>query len=636
MQKKENFILLKDAFNEKSELKKYLDLSLDMSCVCDLDGRIIYTNQSFNSLMGYDLNDLEDKLLLRLVYPNDLAKMISALSKYRKDKLPIRLFETRFLTKKGDIKWFSWNVVYDEINEVSFFSARDITEIHETREQLNLFNAAFDKAKEGIIIAKNIGTFEHPNPAIIYANQTFLDYSGYNLDDVIGKNPRMMRGTNDNAAVVEKIKYAMKNWKPVDVEVKNQTKYGEDIWVSLSISPIANEEGILTHWLSIQKDITERVNREEKLRMFESVVVNSKDSVIITAAGLLDYPNGPQIVFVNDAFCEMTGFTRAEAIGNTPRMLQGVLTSKETRLKIGNALKKWQPIQIDVLNYKKNKELFWVELSIVPVANEKGWFTHWVSIQRDITERVQLQEKLENKVAERTRELEQSNRKLEAFAWVVSHDLKAPLRMIVSYLEIFKRKFIQKIGEEGATIYKDEFDYLKFAQTGAKEAGDLIQGVLKYSQIKSAADDWKMLDLNRIVETVLVLLKDDIAKSKANVIYNDLPTVKGHKVQIKQLFQNLIANAIKFRGEHLCEIKIEVTKSKDGYIFEVRDNGIGMEEIDQKVIFNLFGRAKTTQKYEGQGIGLSLCKEIVEHHKGKIWVESSIGKGSSFFFGINT
>jgi PAS domain S-box-containing protein len=636
MQKKENFILLKDAFNEKSELKKYLDLSIDMSCVCDLDGRIIYTNQSFNSLMGYDLNDLEHKLLLRLVYPNDLAKMISALSKYRKDKLPIRLFETRFLTKKGDLKWFSWNVVYDEINEVSFFSARDITEIHETREQLNLFNAAFDKAKEGIIIAKNIGTFEHPNPAIIYANQTFLDYSGYNLDDVIGKNPRMMRGTNDNAAVVEKIKYAMKNWKPVDVEVKNQTKYGEDIWVSLSISPIANEEGILTHWLSIQKDITERVNREEKLRMFESVVVNCKDSVIITAAGLLDYPNGPQIVFVNDAFCEMTGFTRAEAIGNTPRMLQGVLTSKETRLKIGNALKKWQPIQIDVLNYKKNKELFWVELSIVPVANEKGWFTHWVSIQRDITERVQLQEKLENKVAERTRELEQSNRKLEAFAWVVSHDLKAPLRMIVSYLEIFKRKFIQKIGEEAATIYKDEFDYLKFAQTGAKEAGDLIQGVLKYSQIKSATYEWQMLDLNRIVETVLVLLKDDIAKSKANVIYNDLPTVKGHKVQIKQLFQNLIANAIKFRGEHLCEIKIEVTKSKDGYIFEVRDNGIGMEEIDQKVIFNLFGRAKTIQKYEGQGIGLSLCKEIVEHHKGKIWVESSTGKGSSFFFGINT
>jgi PAS domain S-box-containing protein len=635
MKKEGDFLSLKDAFNQKNELKQYLELSLDMFCVCDSDGRIIYANQSFNSVIGYDSNDLQDELLLKFVYANDLEKMISVLSNYTKDKVPMRLFDSRFLTKKGNIKWFSWNIVYDEINEVSFFSARDTTNVYELREQLNLFNTAFDKAKKAVIIAKNIGTFDHPNPAIVYANQAFLDYSGYNLDDVIGKNPRMMRGTNDNKTVVEKIKYAMKNWESIDVEVKNQTKSGEDIWVSLSISPIASEEGILTHWLSIQKDITKQIIKEEKLTMFESVVVNSKDSVVITAAEPTDYPDGLKIVYVNDAFCDLTGFTKAEAIGNTPCMLQGALTSEKSKQDIKNALKKLQPIQINLLNYKKNKETFWVELSVVPVFNKKGWLTHWVFIQRDITERVKLKEQLEQKVEERTRELEQSNRKLEAFAWVVSHDLKAPLRMVVSYLEILKRKFTKKIGEEAATIYKNEFEYLKFAQTGAKEANDLIEGVLKYSQIQSAEADWETIDLNKNLEIVLVLLRKDIMVSEAKVTYSDLPTIKAHKVQMKQLFQNLIANAIKFRGDNPCEIRIEATKYRKGHLFEVRDSGIGITDVDKEVIFSLFGRAKTDRRHEGQGIGLSLCKEIVEHHNGKIWVESTLGEGSSFYFSLN-
>jgi PAS domain S-box-containing protein len=635
MQKKENFLSLKNAFNQKIELKQYLDLSLEMFCVCDLDGRIIYTNQSFNSVTGYDLNDLDDKLLLKFVHADDLVKMTSVLSNYRKDKVPVQLFYSRFLTKKGNVKWFSWNIVYDETNKVSFFSARETTKIYENREQLNLFNVAFDNAKEAIIIAENVGTLENPNSAIVYANQTFLDYSGYELDDIIGENPRMMRGTNENKIVVEKIKCAVKNWESIDIEVKNQTKSGEDIWVSLSISPIASEEGILTHWISIQKDITERITKEEKLRMFESIVVNSKDSVIITEVEPYIYPTGPKIVYVNDAFCELTGYTREEAIGNTPHMLQGELTTNESRVKMRNALKKREPVQVDVLNYKKNKETFWVELSIVPVTNENGRFTHWVSIQRDITGRVKLKEQLEQKVEERTSELEQSNRKLEAFAWVVSHDLKAPLRMVVSYLEILKRKFTKKIGEEAATIYKNEFEYLKFAQTGAKEANDLIEGVLKYSQIQSAEADWEIIDLNEKLKTVLVLLRKDIMVSEAKVTYGDLPTIKAHKVQMKQLFQNLIANAIKFRGDNPCEIRIEATKYRKGHLFEVRDSGIGITDVDKEVIFSLFGRAKTDRRHEGQGIGLSLCKEIVEHHNGKIWVESTIGEGSSFYFSLN-
>jgi PAS domain S-box-containing protein len=635
MQEEQNFGSLKSTFNEKRELRAHLDLSLDMFCICNSTGRIIYTNLSFNKVMGYDLEDLEGELLSSMVYTNDLIKLNDTLSKYERDKKPVELFHVRFLTKERDIKWLSWNIVYNNLDGLSYFSAREVTKIHKEREQLRFFSTAFDKAKEAIVIAENIGTFEKPNPAIIYANQTFLDYSGYNLVDIVGQNPRMMRGDNENKTVLDKIKSAIKKWEPIDVEVKNQTKDGQNIWVDLSISPIANEEGEFTHWISIQKDITERVVREDRLRMFESVVVNSKDSVIITKAEPLDSPIGPRIIYVNDAFCELTGFTKEEAIGNTPRMLQGELTSKTAKQEMRRGLKKWEPIQIDILNYKKNKEIFWVALSIVPVKDKNGWFTHWVSIQRDITERVKLQERLESKVLERTRALEQSNRKLEAFASVASHDLKAPLRMIVSYLEIFKRKFTKRIGVENSE-YKAELEYLEFAQKGAKEAHDLIQGILRYSQIKSEESDWELVDLNLIIENVLLLLQKDIMASESKIIYDYLPIIKVHKVQIKQLFQNLISNAMKFRGDKECEIRITIEKHKEGYLFDIQDNGIGMAEEDKKTIFNLFGRAKTTRKYEGQGIGLSLCKEIVEQHNGQIWVESTLGKGSSFYFTINT
>jgi PAS domain S-box-containing protein len=636
MQKEYDFLSLKSTFDKKKDLKEYLDLSSDMFCVCDLKGRIVYTNASFNIAMGYDLNNLEGKLFFGMVYIDDLAKMIRALSTHKKDKKPIQLFDSRFLTKEGKIKWLSLNVVHNQSDSLSYFSARNAIKGYEEREQSKSFNTAFDKAKEAIIIAENIGTFENPNPAIVYANQTFLDYSGYSFDDIIGKNPLMMRGTNKNETVVKNIKQAMKNWESIDVEVRNQTKHGKNIWVSLSISPITNEEGILTHWISIQKDITDRVIKEEKLRMFEAAVVHSKDSVIITEAEPLDNPEGPKIVYVNNTFCETTGFTKEDAIGKTPRILQGELTSEEAKRKIKKALLKWEPVQLDIMNYKKNREPFWVELSIFPLANEYGLYTHWVSIQRDITERIKLQERLEDKVKERTRALEQSNRKLEAFASVASHDLKAPIRMIVSYLEILKRKFTQKVGKENATAYKEEFEYLGFAQQGAKEAHDLIQGILKYSQIRSEKGDWETIDLNKIIESLLVPFQKDIIAIEANIIYDNLPTIKGHKIQIKQLFQNLISNALKFRGDNPCEVRIEVSNFKKGYLFEVRDNGIGMTEIDKKVIFNLFGRAKTTRKYEGQGIGLSLCKEIIEHHNGKVWVESSPGKGASFYFNINT
>lgn len=636
-QKSKKNTLLNTIFDNDSLLKYYLDLSLDILCIIDLDGKIVYTNQSFHNTTNYESIDVFEKQFTHFVSPKDQSKLVSILSKLKEDKEAVSLISNRFVTKDGNEKWFSWNIVYDKKHDLIFLSARDITLMHDNQEQLRFFSTAFDKAKDAILIAKNIGTLDNPNPSIVYVNQTFIDYSGYQIEDIIGQNPRIMRGKNKNAVTQKKMKQALKNWESIDVEVKNQTKTGEDIWVSLSISPIANDEGVFTHWISIQKDITTRVLKEQQLKMFESIVTNSQESVIITAAEPIDYPKGPKIVYVNDAFCELTGYTKAEAIGNTPGILQGELTSVEAKNNIKKSLENWQPIQQDVLNYKKNGESFWIDLSIVPVADKNGWFTHWISIQRDITERVKLQEALEKDVLKRTKELERSNQKLETFASVASHDLKAPLRMINSYLTLLRKRLFKKLGDVAMnSTYKEEMEYLNFAQQGTKNAYDLVQGILEYSQIKSEEDTWKIIDLNKKVDNITLLLKKDISLAAATINYNNLPKVKGNKTQLQQLFQNLISNALKFRGDNPCEINISCERSKDGYLFSVQDNGIGIKAGDENIIFNLFSRGKTNKKFEGQGIGLSLCKEIVKNHSGNIWVESTVDKGSTFYFTINT
>jgi PAS domain S-box-containing protein len=614
----------------------YVRLTLDLLIIFDSKQKILYVNEPFTASTGYFIDDVQDEDFFKFFCPENVEQVKEAIAEFIQTKRSMEMFKCRYIKKNGSLIWLSWNLGHDDQEGLSYWSARDITESVLVKEKLFFFSTAFDKAKDAIIIAKNIGTYEDPIPAITYANQTFLDYSGYSLEEVIGQNPRIMRANNSNQSVVAKMKIALKKWESINIEVKNQTKDGVDIWVSLSISPIANEEGVFTHWISIQKDITARILKEERLRFFESVVENSNDSVIITEVQPIYHSYGPKIVYVNEAFCELTGYTRAEAIGNTPRMLQGVETSEKAKKNIGNALKNWQPIQQDILNYKKNGEIFWVNLSIVLVANKNGWFTHWVSFQQDVTERVKLKHELELKVKERTLALEQSNRKLDAFASVVSHDLKAPLRMITSYLELLKRNITKKLGEEVIiTTYKDEMEYLAYAQQGGIDAHNLIQGVLEYSRTKTDDEStWKMIDLNRKIDLIRFLIKNDIEIVSANIVVADLPEIRGNSVQIQQLFQNLIVNAIKFRSERPCEIKIGFKKCKQGYLFFIEDNGIGMYPEDESFIFDLFGRAKTQNKTQGQGIGLSICKEIVENHNGEIWMETKIGKGSIFYFTI--
>ncbi len=242
------------------------------------------------------------------------------------------------------------------------------------------------------------------------------------------------------------------------------------------------------------------------------------------------------------------------------------------------------------------------------------------SVRRAIREK-QLRD--QNKQA--LEELARSNRDLEQFAYVASHDLQEPLRMVAAYTQLLAERFQGKLDAEGDK-------YIHYAIDGALRMQTLVQDLLAFSRVGRQGTELKKIDCNVLMETVRQNLDATIKESGAQVICEPLPTVMADSSQLMQVLQNLIANAIKFRGTAPPVIRVKACQKERDWLFTVADNGIGIAAEHAEVIFVIFKRLHTRTEYPGSGIGLSICKKIIEHHGGRIWVESEPGQGCTFHF----
>ena len=259
----------------------------------------------------------------------------------------------------------------------------------------------------------------------------------------------------------------------------------------------------------------------------------------------------------------------------------------------------------------------------LPVKDEKGNVTGILGILWDITERKIAEEK----VKEILEDLARSNKELEQFAYVASHDLQEPLRKVASFTNLLNKSYKDKLDEKA-------FKYMWYIVDGAKRMQTLINDLLLYSRAGRESIPDEPADLNEILETVKSDIKSVIRKNSAEITSAPLPVVKGNSVQLQQVLQNLILNGIKFRNDEKPKIYVSSEKKKDKWIISVKDNGIGIEKEYSERIFGIFQRLHTKDKYPGTGIGLSICKKIIERHGGDIWVEAEPGKGSVFYFSI--
>jgi light-regulated signal transduction histidine kinase (bacteriophytochrome) len=298
----------------------------------------------------------------------------------------------------------------------------------------------------------------------------------------------------------------------------------------------------------------------------------------------------------------------------------------------------------------------------VPVLASDGTIREWVGTCTDMTERREAEKELdrhrrhlEELVAQRTGELEaanrqlqseigerqrvveelgraaldlaRSNRDLEQFAYVASHDLQEPLRAVAGYIGLLQRRY-------GESLDANAGEYIAGALDGARRMQSLIGDLLVYSRVGTRGKEPGSAEVEAVLNNTMENLRASIQESGAVITADPLPTVRADAVQLTQLFQNLLGNAIKFRSDRPPQIHVGARREKGRWLFCVRDNGVGIDPQYHERIFLIFQRLHTRSRYPGTGIGLAICKKIVERHGGEIWLESQPGQGSTFYFTI--
>ncbi|MBF0168834.1 MAG: PAS domain S-box protein [Alphaproteobacteria bacterium] len=396
-------------------------------------------------------------------------------------------------------------------------------------------------------------------------------------------------------------------------------------WISISGSPRYDSDGKFFGYRGTGTDITSMAESAMRIKMLSTVVEQSPLSVVITD------PNGT-IEYSNSYFSALTGFSQEEVLGKNCRIFASGETSSETYREMWKAISAGKRWAGELKNKKKSGALHWEMLAISPIINDEGKIEHYISLKEDVSYRREA----EVRIAEANRmlqdqaiDLERSNKELEQFAYVASHDLRQPLRMVSSYLTLIERKL-------GADLTDDMKTYIGFAVGGAKKMDALIRDLLEYSRVGRSEIEPETVDLTKVVEETLFNLKVAIEEASAIVtVEGSMPVVVGNPVELGRLFQNLIGNAVKYRApDRQPRIDIGCNDSASEWTIWIKDNGIGLDPKDHERAFGIFQRLVPKEAYEGTGIGLAVCKKIVESHGGRIWIESVAGEGSTFLVAL--
>ncbi len=398
-------------------------------------------------------------------------------------------------------------------------------------------------------------------------------------------------------------------------------------WFDIHVYP--TEAGIAVYF----QDITQRRLEHAQLRLLETAVSRLNDMVVITEAAAFD-DAGPRIVFVNDAFERHTGYSRREVIGNTSRLLWGPKTQHAEIDRIRAAMEKWEHVRSEVVVYTKAGKELWLEIDITPITDETGRHTHWVAVERDVTERRQQQQEilslnseLEDRVLLRTAQLATANKELESFAYSVSHDLRSPLNTIHGFSQLLAKIDAEHISEKGK-------HYLNRIGVGVMQMGELIEGLLTLAHLSREQLKLERVDLSALARRIENDCREREPEREVQVTVQDGLVAQGDPRLLSAVLQNLLANAWKFSARQ-PQARIEVGSelgAEGDSIFFVRDNGAGFDMAFTHKLFGTFERLHSPGDFPGTGIGLATVKRVIERHGGRVWAEGKPNGGATFFF----
>jgi PAS domain S-box-containing protein len=392
-------------------------------------------------------------------------------------------------------------------------------------------------------------------------------------------------------------------------------KYYGRTWTFHDITELRNaEEALRKANEELEQKVEERTRELVKSEAFlKGVMDNASDAMFVK-------DRGGRMLLANPAFYRLMGVSPEMVLGKVVADYHHPDVAKAIERDERRTMESGVTITIEEsVSTRNGWRMF--QTTKAPYRDGEGRIIGYIGVTRDITEG----KKAEEALVESAEELKRSNEELQQFAYIASHDLQEPLRMVTSYLGLLERHLKDQLDDRSET-------YMHFAVDGAQRMADMIDDLLTYSRVQTKGKSFIPVDMGDALTTVLKDLEVSIEENGAVISQDPLPTVTADRSQMIQLLENLVSNAIKYRGKEAPRIHITAHGSGMNWVFAIQDNGIGIDQKYDSRLFQMFQRLHTREEYPGTGMGLAIAKKIVERHGGRIWVESEPGKGSTFFF----
>ncbi|HMK46176.1 MAG TPA: PAS domain S-box protein [Methanocella sp.] len=601
----------------------------------DHNGKITYVNDNMLALAGRARKDVIGRCCMDVFTPEESKSCIRDMFDEINQMGDIGRYantESEILSKNGQrhvISWFSMlqkNLAGDitGITRVGVNITRQKEYEASLKASEEKFRTVFEDSAIGIILSTYDGRIIQYNRAI----QTML---GRTDSSMTIKDFKQFLDENTQQDLYRRFMAMLaENKDSYEMETRITREDGRAFWGRVIVSLIRDEQKRPLYLVTMIHDITRQKQYEKALEdseeTFRSVVEQCTDGIMI-----VDHDG--QIVQYNRAMEMITGRKRADIIGKPLWDYLYEVMIKEAQAKIPYEKMKsivvsmvWDASMLEpvTMPYEDIELLDGTRRSvnsiIFPIKTSRGMYLG--SISRDVTEQRLIQEQLESDRAE----LKRSNEELEKFAYVASHDLQEPLRTVSSYVQLLQRRYEGKLDSSA-----DE--YINYAVEGTGRMQQMIRDLLQYSRISTRGQSPVPTDLGPVLDQVLQNLSASIKESQGSIVHTPMPVVLVDPLQASQLLQNLISNALKFRKKGVSpEVRITAERKDKFWEIAVSDNGIGIDPQYNDRLFVIFQRLHSRKDYEGNGIGLAICKKIVERHGGRIWIESAPGAGTTFRF----
>ncbi|WP_320045296.1 PAS domain S-box protein [uncultured Desulfobacter sp.] len=605
-------------------------------------GTVLSWNTGAEKIFGYKADEIIGRPIKRL-FASDLWIKEQKIFEKIKQGGSIEHFETRRLRKDGAVIDVSVTIspIYDKDGEVWAASkiARDITEKKQIgfllEEQRRQFKTLLEAIPDLVWLKDNDGVF-------LFCNQRFEAMSGAKAEQIVGKTDYDFFNQEMADAFRQGDRAAMQAGKAtMKEEWVTFPSDGHMELLETIKTPLMNDKNEIIGVLGIAHDITARTRNEEHLRKFSLAVEQSANAVVIT-------DRNSNIEYVNQRFTDMTGYSRDDVIGKTPRIINSDRTPKETYKQLWDALGKGKSWSGEFINTRKNGEQYFESAVITPLRDKDGIVTHFVAIKEDITEKKQIEQELsdhrqhlEKLVKSRTVELEAAklqaetaNQAKSTFLANMSHEIRTPMNAIIGFAHLIR----------GHIKDEEPQDMVSKIIRSGKHLLGIINDILDLSKIEEEAlilEETTFLT-SAIIDNVCSMIQDPIFQKGLQLTVNNDPEldtlpVIGDPLRLRQILVNYLGNAVKFTEKGRITLNAVVSQKRAHNVklrFEVQDTGIGISDEQKNTVFDSFVQAdsQTTRKHGGTGLGLAISKQLARMMGGDAGVDSELGKGSTFWF----